>query len=58
MKDPGLRVKLEFKFNTEDMEDIPVLDFEVPDPVIKDTEEIKVVKKPRKTKKKSGKELF
>lgn len=58
MKDPGLRVKLEFKFNTEDMEDIPVLDFEASDPKIKESEEIKVVKKPRKTKKKTGKELF
>lgn len=57
MKDPGLRVKLDFEFDTDGMEDLPVLDFTVPDPEEK-VEEIKVVKKPRRTKKKKGKELF
>jgi len=57
MKKLGLRTKLNFKFLTEDMDDIPVMDFIVEEPVEK-TSEIKVIKKKRRSKKKPGKELF
>lgn len=57
MKKLGLRTKLNFRFNTEDMEDIPVMDFVASEPVEK-KEEIKIVKKKRRNTRKKDKELF
>ena len=48
---------MNFRFNTEDMEDIPVMDFVASEPVEK-KEEIKIVKKKRRNTRKKDKELF
>ena len=56
MSKPGLRTKLNFRFNTEDME-FPDMDFLVEDPV-DEKKEIKVVKKKRRRNKKENKNLF
>lgn len=47
-KKPKLKTKLNFHFNTEDME-VPLLDFLVGDPIEKN-KEIKVFKKSKKKK--------
>ena len=55
-KEPKLKTKLDFKFNIDDLE-IPVLDFLSEDPAEK-TDEIRIIKKRRKTRKKSTTKLF
>ena len=55
-KDPKLKTKLEFSFDTDDME-IPVMDFLSEEPVSK-KQDIRTVKKTKKQGRKSNTELF
>jgi len=54
-KNPGLRVDLDFRFNTNDME-FPSMDFLMDDPKEVKKAEVKIIKK--SFKKKNHKELF
>lgn len=58
MDNPGLSTKLDFKFDTSDME-FPDLNFNIKeDPSLHKKTEIKIFTKPTKTKSKNLKELF
>lgn len=54
-KNPGLRVALDFRFRTDDLE-LPSMNFLIEDPQEVKKTEIKIIKKPPKSKK--HKELF
>ena len=57
MKPKGLRTKLKFRFGVDDLE-IPEMTFESDEPKEKEGENIQVIKKPRKSRKKSNEKLF
>lgn len=56
MKKLGLRTKLDFRFNTTDENEVPVLDFTIDDP-IEDKKEIKLISR-KKRRIKKNKNLF
>ena len=57
MKPKGLRTKLKFRFGVDDLE-IPEMTFESDEPKEKEGGNIQVVKKPRRSRKKSSEKLF
>ena len=57
MKPKGLRTKLKFRFGIDDLE-IPEMTFESEEPDEKEGEDIQVIKKSRRSDKKSSEKLF
>ena len=56
-KEPKLKTKLDFRFNTDDLE-MPVMDFLSEDPAEKILEEIHIHQKIKSTRKKQTQKLF